>query len=192
MAPISAKSKSSRSTITIFTVDLQNIIANTICMVGNTSYSSSLLVLFGMSPSSWLINSVCCNHMTSHSSLFSQHESAPHPLNIRTTNGSTIFGHNIGSILTSNLLVPRVFNVLNLSYNLFFVGQLPKLSYRITFYYFRCIVQDLRTGQELGTGPRVWRMISMDNLCLPPIAVVSVVVAAAVVSSIPSLTLWHS
>ena len=192
MAPISAKSKSSRSTITIFTVDLQNIIANTICMVGNTSYSSSLLVLFGMSPSSWLINSVCCNHMTSHSSLFSQHESAPHPLNIRTTNGSTIFGHNIGSILTSNLLVPRVFNVLNLSYNLFFVGQLPELSYRITFYYFRCIVQDLRTGQEFGTGPRVGRMISMDNLCLPPIAVVSVVAAAAVVSSIPSLTLWHS
>ena len=106
MAPISAKSKSSRSTITIFTVDLQNIIANTIRMVGNASYSSSLLVLFGMSPSSWLINFLCCNHMTPHSSLFSQLESAPHPLNIRTANDSTIFFHNIGSILTSNLLVP--------------------------------------------------------------------------------------
>ena len=106
MAPISAKSKSSRSTITIFTVDLQNIITNTIRMVGNASYSSSLLVLFGMSPSSWLINFVCCNHMTPHSSLFSQLESAPHPLNIRTANDSTIFFHNIGSILTSNLLVP--------------------------------------------------------------------------------------
>ena len=53
-------------------------------------------------------------------------------------------------------------------------------------------MQDLRMGQELGTGPRVWGMISMDNLCLPPIAVVSVVVAAAAVSSISSLTLWHS
>ena len=35
-------------------------------------------------------------------------------------------------------------------------------------------------------GPRVGRMFLMDNLCLPPIAPVSVV---AVVSSIPSFTL---
>ena len=191
MTLISTKSKSSRSTITIFTVDLQNIVANIIRMVSNVTYSSFLLVLFGMSASSWLINDACCNHMTPHSSLFSQLESIPHPLNIRTANSSTIFGHYIGSILTSNLLIPGGFNVPNLSYNLFFVGQLPELSYRITFYYFRCIVQDLRTGQELGTGHKVGRMISMDNLCLPPIAVVSIVAAAAAVSSIPSLTLWH-
>ena len=103
MAPVSAKSKSSRSTITISTVGLQNIITNTICMVGNASYSSSLLVLFGMFPSSWLINSVCCNHMTPYSSLFAQVELTPHPFSICTANGSTMFGHNIGSISTSNL-----------------------------------------------------------------------------------------
>ena len=48
-------------------------------------------------------------------------------------------------------------------------------------------MQDSRTGQELGTGPRVGRMIPMDNLRLPLVAPISV----AVVSSIPSLTLWH-
>ena len=53
-------------------------------------------------------------------------------------------------------------------------------------------MQDLRTGQELETDPKVGHMISMDNLCLPPITVVSVVAAAAAVSSIPSLTFWHS
>ena len=109
-------------------------------MVGNASYSSSLSVTSGMSPSSWLIDSACCNHMTPHSSLFSQLELAPHPLNIRTANGSTIFGHNIGSISTSNLLVPRVFNVPNLSYNLFSLGQLVELAYHITFDYSGCIV----------------------------------------------------
>ena len=72
-----------------------------------------------MSHSSWLMDSTYCNHMTPHSSLFSQLEPAPHPLNIRTTNGSTMFGYNIGSISTSNLSIPRVFNVPNLSYNLF-------------------------------------------------------------------------
>ena len=78
--------------------------------------------------------------MTPHSSLFSQLEPTPHPLNICTANGSTIFGHNIGSISTSKLLVPRVFNVPNLSYNLFYVGQLAELGYRITFDYSGCIV----------------------------------------------------
>ena len=80
-------------------------------MVGNVSYSSSLSALYSMSPSSWLMDSACCNHMTPHSSLFSELKPAPHPLNIHTTNGSTMFGHNIGSVSTSNLSVPDVFNV---------------------------------------------------------------------------------
>ena len=47
-------------------------------------------------------------------------------------------------------------------------------------------------GQELGTGPRVGRMFPVDNLHLPPIAPISVAAAAAAVSSLPSLSLWHS
>ena len=137
---ISAKFKSFGSTITISTVDLYNIIANTIHMVSNASYSSFLSVLSGMSPSSWLMDSTCCNHMTPHSSLFSQLELAPHPLNIRIANDSTMFGHNISSISTSNLSVFGVFNVPNFSYNLFFVGQLAELGYHITFDYSGCTV----------------------------------------------------
>ena len=146
MAPISAQSKSSGHTFTISTDDLKNIIANVIRMVGNASYSSSLSALSSMSPSSWLMDSACCNHMTHYSSLFSELKPAPHPLNIRTTNGSTMSGHNIGSVSTSNLSVPRVFNVPDLSYNLFSMGQLAELGYCIIFDYSGCIVQDLRTG----------------------------------------------
>ena len=173
------------------TDDLKNIIANVIRMVGNASYSSSLSALSGMSPSSWLMDFACCNHMTPHSSLFSELKPAPHPLNIRTANGSTMSGHNIGSVSTSNLSVPGVFNVPDLSYNLFSVGQLAELGYRIIFDYSGCIVQDPRTRQELGTGPRVGRMFPVDNLRLPLVAPVSVAAAAAV-SSIPSLALWHA
>ena len=173
------------------TDDLKNIIANVIRMVGNASYSSSLSALSGMSPSSWLMDSACCNHMTPHSSLFSELKPAPHPLNIRTANDSTMSGHNIGSVSTSNLSVPGVFNVLDLSYNLFSVGQLAELSYRIIFFYSGCIVRDPRTGQELGTNPRVGRMFLVDNLRLPFVAPVSVA-AVAVISSIPSLALWHA
>ena len=78
--------------------------------------------------------------MTPHLSLFSQLEPAPHPLNIHTANCSTMFGHNIGSVSTSNLSVPRVFNVPNIFYNLFSMGQLAELGYRITFDYSGCIM----------------------------------------------------
>ena len=121
MANICMKSKSSESTITISIVDLPNLIANTIHMVGNAFISSSLSVLSGMSPSSWLMDFACCNHMTPRTSLFSQLEPATHLLNICTVNGSTMYDHNIGSISISNLLIPRVFNAPNLSYNLFSV-----------------------------------------------------------------------
>ena len=160
-------------------------------MVGNTSYSSSLSALSGMSFISWLMDSACCNHMTPHSSLFSKPKPAPHPLNIRTANGSTISGHNIGSVSTSNLSVPGVFNVPDLSYNMFFMGQLAELGYHIIFNYSRCIVQDPRMGQELGTDPRVGRMFPVDNLHLPLVAPVSVAAAAAI-SSVPSLAHWHA
>ena len=115
-------------------------------MIGNASSSSSLSALSSISPTSWLMDSACCNHMTPHSSLFSELNPAPHPLNIRTANGSTISGYNIGSVSTSNLSIPEVFNVPDLSYNLFSVGQLAELGYRIIFDYSGCIVQDSRMG----------------------------------------------
>ena len=191
MAPISAQSKSSERTFTMSTDDLKNIIANVVCMVGNASYSSSLSALSGMSPSSWLMDSACYNHMTPHSFLFSELKPAPHPLNIHTANGSTMSGHNIGSVSTSNLSIPGVFNVPDLSYNLFSVGQLAELGYRIIFDYSGCIMQDPRTGQEVGTGPKVGRMFLIDNLCLSLVAPVSIA-ASVVVSSILSLALWYA
>ena len=122
MAPVFAQSQSSRSTFTISRDGLINIIANVIHMVDNAFYFSSLSALSGMSPTFGLMDSACYNHMTPHSSLFSELKPAPHPLNIRIANGSTMSGHNIGSISTSNLSVPRVFNGPDLSYNLFSMG----------------------------------------------------------------------
>ena len=100
MAPVSTQSKSLGCTFTMSIDDLKNIIANIIHMVGNASYSSSLSALSGMSPSSWLMDSACCNHMTPHSSLFSEIKPTSHPLNIRIANCSIISGHNIGSVST--------------------------------------------------------------------------------------------
>ena len=160
-------------------------------MAGNASLSTALSVLPGKSQT-WLFDSACCNHMTLYSSLFSKLNPAPHPLNIHRADGSTMHGNSLGFVTTSNHSIPGVFHVLDLSYNLCFVGQLAELGYRLIFDYSGCNVQDPRTGQELGTGPRVGRMFPVDNLHLPPVALVFVVVAATAVSSLPSLALWHS
>ena len=73
--------------------------------------------------------------MIPYSSLFSKLKPAPHPLNIRRANSSIMSSYNIGFVSTSNLSVPKVFNVPDFSYNLFSVGQLAKLGYRIIFDY---------------------------------------------------------
>ncbi|RVW35384.1 Retrovirus-related Pol polyprotein from transposon RE1 [Vitis vinifera] len=129
-------------------------------MAGNASLSTALSVLLGKSQT-WLFDSAYCNHMTPHSSLFSNIDPAPHPLNIHIADGSTMHGNSLGFVSTSTLSVPGVFH-------------------------------DPRTGQELGTGPRVGHMFPVNNLHLPPVAPVSVAAAAAAVSSLPSLALWHS
>ena len=55
-------------------------------------------------------------------------------------------GNSLGFVSNSNLSVPRVFHVPDLSYNLCFVGQLAELGYRLIFYYSVCTVKDPRTG----------------------------------------------
>ena len=142
-------------------------------MAGNASLSTALLVLLGKSQT-WLFDSTCCNHMTPHSSLFSKLDPALHPLNIHIADDSTMHGNSLGFVSTSNLSIPGVYHVPDISYNLCSVGQLTKLG---------GIVQDPKTGQELGTGPRVGRMFPMNNLHLPPVAPVSVAAAVAAVSS---------
>ena len=162
MASISAESQSFGSTINLSPTKLQEIIAQVIRMAGNASLSTVFSVLPGKSQT-WLFDSTCCNHMTPHSSLFSKHDPAPYPLNIHIADGSTMHGNSLGFVSTHNLSVPGVFHVPDLSYNLCSVGQLAELGYRLIFYYSGCIVQDLRTGQELGTGPRVGRMFPVGQ-----------------------------
>ena len=122
MASISVESQSSGSTINLSLIELQEIIAQAVCMTGNASFSTTLSVLPGKSQT-WLFDSVCCNHMTPQSSLFSKLDPTPHPLNIHIADGSTMHENSLGFVSTSNLSVPGVFHVLDLSYNLCFVGQ---------------------------------------------------------------------
>ena len=135
MASIPAESQSSGSTINLSPTELQEIIAQAVRMASNASLSTALSVLPGKSQT-WLFDFTCCNHMTPHSSLFSKLDLAPHPLNIHIADGFTMHGNSLGFVSTSNLSIPRVFHVPDLSYNLCFVGQLAKLGYCLIFLLF--------------------------------------------------------
>ena len=139
MVSILVESQSFGSTINLFPTELQEIIAQAVRMASNAFFSTALSVLPGKSQT-WLFDSACYNHMTPHSSLFSKLDLAPHPLNIHITGGSTMHGNSLNFVSTSNLFVPGVFHVPDLSYNLCFVGQLAELGYRLIFDYFGCIV----------------------------------------------------
>ena len=96
-------------------------------MASNASLSTTLLVLPCKSHS-WHFDSACYNLMTPHSSLFSKLEPTSHHLNIHIADGSTMHGNSLGFFFfTSNLSVPGVFHV-------------PDLSYRLIFYYSKCTI----------------------------------------------------
>ena len=96
-------------------------------MVGNASLSTALSILLGKSQT-WLFDSACCNHIIPHSSLFFKLGPAPYPLNIHIADGSTMHANSISFVSTSNLSVPRVFHVPDLSYNLCSMRQLAELG----------------------------------------------------------------
>ena len=124
--------------------------------------------------------------MTPYPSFFSHTSYARHAPTIHTANDSTMLVHSISLISTSKLSIFDVFHAPKLSYNLLSVGQLAELGYHIILDYFGCIVQDPRTGQELGIGRRIGQLFEISNLRLPATSV------SAATSSSPSLSLWHS
>ena len=120
--------------------------------------------------------------MTPYPSFFSQTSSTCLTPTIHTADGSTMLVRSIGTVSTSKLLISNVFHVPKLSYNLLSVGQLAELVYRIILNLFGCVVQDPRTGQELGTSYRIKCLFEIFILRLPTIDV------SATTSSSPSLS----
>ncbi|KAA8517060.1 hypothetical protein F0562_017122 [Nyssa sinensis] len=136
--------------------------------------------------SQWFIDSACCNHMTSDSTIFS-HKTAlsPNPA-IYIANGSHMPVSHVGSISTSNLSVSDTYLVPQLSLNLLSVGQLCELGLDLKFSNKGVDVQDSRMGQLLGTGRKVGRLFELTSLQIPSSTNTSR--AAITVTS----SLWHS
>ncbi|KAA0049720.1 Retrovirus-related Pol polyprotein from transposon TNT 1-94 [Cucumis melo var. makuwa] len=130
-----------------------------------SSSSSTLAVSPG---NRWLLNSVCCNHMTSNYSLMN----TPSPANslppIYAADGNCMNTTHIDTINTPNLNLSHTYCVLDLTFNLVSVGQLCDLGLTVTFSPNGCQVQDPQTRHTIRTGHKVRRLFELLSLQVPP------------------------
>ncbi|XP_050945481.1 uncharacterized protein LOC127150835 [Cucumis melo] len=126
-----------------------------------SSSSSALAVSPG---NRWLLDSGCCNHMTSNYSIMntpSPTKSLP-PIYAADSNYMNIT--HMGTINTPSLNLPHTYCVPKLTFNLVSVGQLCDLGLIVSFSSNGCQVQDPQIGQTIETGRKVGRLFELLSL----------------------------
>ncbi|KAA0032344.1 uncharacterized protein E5676_scaffold340G00040 [Cucumis melo var. makuwa] len=124
--------------------DLQSLLNQLI-----SSSSSALTVSSG---NRWLLDSACCNHMTSNYSLMNTPTPTKSLPLIYAVDGNCMNITHIGTVNTPSMNLPHTYCVPNITFNLVSVGQLCDLGLTVTFSPNGCQVQDPQTGQTIGTG----------------------------------------
>ena len=74
---------------------------------------------------------------------------------------------HLGNISTPALSVFNVYQILQLTHNLLYVGQLIELSFSLAFSSTSVVMQESQTGQIIGTTRKVGRLFELISLHLP-------------------------
>ena len=167
--------------------DLQDMV-NHVHIPSSSASNTALSTVSGNSPT-WLLDSACCNHMSSSPNVIPSHTPSSLPT-IYTANGSSMHVSHQGTISTPNLSVSNVYHISQLTHNLLSVGQLTELGFSLTFSSNGVVVQDPQTGQIIGTSRKVGRLFEFISLHLPSSHLSAPTVSGTNPSS--SLALWHS
>ena len=109
---------------------LQDMV-NQVHLPSSSTSNTALSTISGTS-STWLLDSACCNHMTSSPDVVPSHTSPPLPT-IYTTNGSPLHVSHLGNVSTPALSVSNVYHIPKLTHNLLFTGKLTELGFCLTF-----------------------------------------------------------
>ena len=129
---------------------------NQVHVPSSSASNRALSTISGTSPT-WLLDSACCNHMTSSLDVVPSHTSTSLPT-IHTANGSPMHVSHLGNVSTLALSVSNVYQIPKLTHNLLFVEQLTKLGFSLTFSSTGVVVQDSQMGQIVGTTRKVGRL----------------------------------
>ena len=143
--------------------DLQHMI-NQVHLPSSSASNTALSTILGTSPT-WLLDSACCNHMTSSPDVVPSHTSTSLPT-IYTANGSPMHVSHLGNVSTLALSISNVYQIPKLTHNLLSVGQLTELGFSLTFSSTGVVVQDSQMGQIVGTARKVGRLFELIFLHL--------------------------
>ena len=166
--------------------DLQDMV-NQVHFPSSNGSNTALSTISGTSPT-WLLDSACCNHMTSSPDVVPSHTSTYLPT-IYTANGSSMHVSHLGNVSTPALFVSNVYQIPKLTHNLLSVRKLIELGFSLTFSSTGVVVRDSQTGQIVGTAHKVGRLFELIFLHLPS----SYLSTSAVLGqSTYSIALWHS
>ena len=183
----SQPSQKASTTPSLSLADLQDMV-NQVHIPSSSASNTALSTVSGNSPT-WLLDSACCNHMSSSPNVIPSHTPSSLPT-IYTANGSSMHVSHQGTIFTPNLSVSNVYHIPQLTHNLLSVWQLTELEFSLTFSSNGVVVQDPQTGQIIGTARKVGRLFELISLHLPSSHLFAPTVSGMSPSS--SLALWHS
>ena len=126
----SQPSQEANTTPSLSLADLQDMV-NQVHIPSSSASNTALSTVSGNS-STWLLDSACCNHMSSSPDVIPSHTPSSLPT-IYTANGSSMHVSHQGTISTPNLSVSNVYHIPQLTHNLLSVGQLTELGFSLTF-----------------------------------------------------------
>ena len=166
--------------------DLQDMV-NQVHLPSSSASNTALSTISSISPT-WLLDSACCNHMTSSPDVVPSHTSTSLPT-IYTANGSPMHVSHLGNVSTPTLFVSNVYQIPKLTHNLLSIGQLTELGFYLTFSSTGVVVQDTQTGQIVRTACKVGKLF---ELIFPHLPSSHLSASAVPRQSTYSLALWHS
>ncbi|CAL1362537.1 unnamed protein product [Linum trigynum] len=130
-----------------------------------TAINAAFATLHGNSgkPSPWILDSGCFNHMT-HNSRCLTNVLPINDLSLRVANGNQLQVRGMGMMHDSHLDLPHTLHVPQLVPNLVSVGQLTEAGCSVLFAPSGCVIQDLKTGRQIGRGSKRGRIFHLEEL----------------------------
>jgi hypothetical protein len=141
------------------------------------------------SESAWVLDSGASFHVTSDQSKLASTTPVTDGASVQTADGTVCHITHKGSLSDPHFIVPNIFFVPELSMDLLSVGQITDHNCFVGFDDSSCFVQDLRTGEVIGTGRRrraAPRLYILDSFRLPSLATSPAHVLSATLSSVAS------
>ena len=113
--------------------DLHDMVIQVHLPSSTSSASNTALSTISSTSPTWLLDSACCNHMTSSPNVVPSHTSTSLPT-VYTANDFPIHVSHLGNVSTPAFSVSNVYQIPKLTYNLLSDGQLTELGFCVTFY----------------------------------------------------------